>query len=375
MLVGENVKEKINPSKKRNRFVLFFLISLIIHAILVIILMFHAFEKRPTFVIIPLKNNNLKKLQKLTQQKKEKELKEKKKELPASLKPRKSVFGSTVFFDDNAQFTPPQAKIIGPQDQQGLDLDKPVLQKVKNEKSQLQTKKGSTQKSNIENKKISLKPKSHEPLLDTKAIKIDSIKTSLINEKKEETEAPNNFESAKKITLDNKISMESSEHPYPPAKIQKFKMFGEDAQDKSPISRKEKKSIISMTKGYIENLKDKGIDWIERKGDDNKRPSLLDYKDIIYQEKIIWHIQAAFKTHTHPVLTNPKVSTLVGFLITKDGFIHGIKLLKPSDNQQIDQMILKIIELASPFPPLPKHFPDNYHVSIEFLPPDKDSKF
>lgn len=307
--------------------------------------MFNAFKKRPTFVIIPIKGHDLKTPQKLAQLKKEKELKDKKNNLPASLKPRKSVFGSTVFFDDNAQFTPPQAKIIKPQDQQGLDLNKPILQKGKNKEAKLQAKKEPTEK----------------------AIKESKNKTNFIETKKEPTEKLAKEEVEKRIKdIKARQEMVDRAHDLPPAqipKMQKLQTFGQSSQDKSPITRNTKKSIVAMTKGFIENLHetDEGRDWLERKGDDNKRPSFEELKYISYEEKVTWHLQSSWKQNfgTNPTIIIPEGNAVAEFQIKNDGTVHNITLLKSSGNQSLDQVILKSIEFASPFPPLPQHFNTN----------------
>jgi TonB family protein len=357
------VKEKIKSSKKINRILLFFLISLLVHAIILIVFMFHAFEKRSKFVIISLKNKDLKTLQKLAQLKKEKELKAKKNELPASLKPRKSTFGSTVFFDAKAQFTPPQAKIIGPQDRQGLDLDKPILQKVKNKEIQPQAKKEPTQKSNIENKKTTKKISTQKTIQESKN------KSQFVEPKKEPAEKLSKEEIKKRIEdIETRQKMVERAHDLPAAqlpKMQKIQTFGQGSQDKSPIIRNTKKSIVAMTKGFIENLHgtDNGKDWLERKGDDNKRPSFEELKYISYEEKVTWQLQSSWKQNfaVNPTLRIPEGNATIEFQIKSDGTVHDIILLQTSGNPSLDQVIIKNIEFASPFPPLPNHFnTDNY---------------
>jgi len=119
-----------------------------------------------------------------------------------------------------------------------------------------------------------------------------------------------------------------------------------------------KRNIIAMTKGFIENLKDEGNDWLERKGDDNKRPSFEELKYISYEEKITWGLQASWKqsfehSPLHDLNHNDAV---IDFSIDDQGNLVNCEMLQSTGNADLDRMIIKNTKLASPFPPLPKHF-------------------
>jgi TonB family protein len=363
-----NVKENLIPTKKKKKILLFFWISLLIHAIFLLIIFFNAFKKQQTFIIIPLQKQDLKTLQKLAQRQQElKKAFAKTSDLPASLKPRKSEFGSTVFFDDKAQFTTPQAKLTGPQDQEGKDLTQPKAQpqpQVKKQQAEQIAEKIKQELQKKEEKKVAEK----EPVKEsrTKEIKVEKKEGPKITQAQKKADEAKKEKPGKDIEkrikeIEEKQKMVSGAQKLPDnvqlPKMQKLKTFGTDAQDKSPIVST-KKSIISMTKGFIENFKNEGSDWLERKGDDSKRPSFEELKYISYEEKVNWHLQSSWKQNfaSNPTLGIPEGKAVVEFLVHADGTVHDLTLLQSSGSQQLDQVILKSIEFASPLPPLPQHF-------------------
>ncbi|MFC1895003.1 TonB family protein [Candidatus Dependentiae bacterium] len=145
-------------------------------------------------------------------------------------------------------------------------------------------------------------------------------------------------------------------------KTVKIKTTGQAKKDKGPIILP-RRSIIKMTKGFVDNLKDKGNDWLERKGDDNKKPSFEELKYLSYEQKIQWQLQSSWKQN-FAYRQNKKLlegKAVVEFIILLDGSVTCVKILQQSGNNEIDHLIIKSIKLAAPFPPLPKHFgKDNY---------------
>ena len=124
-------------------------------------------------------------------------------------------------------------------------------------------------------------------------------------------------------------------------------------------TQSQKRNIIAMTKGFIENLKDEGNDWLERKGDDSKRPSFEELKYISYEEKVTWCMQASWKqsfeySPLHEIHTTEEA--VIDFSIDENGNLVSCDLLQSTGNKPLDDMIMKNMKLASPCPPLPKHF-------------------
>ncbi|MFC1895002.1 hypothetical protein ACFLYH_03580 [Candidatus Dependentiae bacterium] len=180
-------RNSLGRSQKKNRKILSILqYSLILHIILLSIFLFFAFHKT-TIKILFNKNNN----------------KLNKKELPASLKPRKSVFGATVFFDDKANFTPPKAKLMTKKKQLGIDDTKiPNLQQIN------QAQKNKPDKQKLENIKLNKINKN----CSDKKIKNNhfNFKMSKIEinkkERKENENKENNNEINKSLPLSFKLS-------------------------------------------------------------------------------------------------------------------------------------------------------------------------
>lgn len=119
-----------------------------------------------------------------------------------------------------------------------------------------------------------------------------------------------------------------------------------------------KKNIIALTKGFIEkHWGEAGTDLVDRDGDPNKHPSLAELKYISYNSKVIWSLQSAWKQnfmHTSPSFQIYFVT--LGLIIDEKGFISDAKILVPSGSDTLDSEVIRTAHLAAPFPPLPKHF-------------------
>ena len=349
-ILNDNNSQKLpiinKNKKKKNQFKNLLLWSLLFHLIIILLILFFAFKKSK--ILIPFKMPA-------------KKTPLSKNELPASLKPRKSAFGTTVIFDELPQFKKPKAEIMADQKQPELP----------SESTQIPTKKIAAKKTEetIE-KKADVKKveRKIEKKLDEKIIiqaKKEKERTE-IKEKKSHVAELKKDEQKTKDEVEKRIKeIEKKQELIAKApqiqKMQKIRTIGDSQKDKSPIT--ERKSIIAMTKGYIENLKAKGDDWLERKGDDNKRPSLEELKYISYEEKINWQLQSAWKQNFefNPTMKMVTGKAVVDFKINADGSLNTLSLLQTSGNDQLDKIILKSIEFASPFPPLPKHFNKNVY--------------
>ncbi|MFH0898725.1 MAG: energy transducer TonB [bacterium] len=122
--------------------------------------------------------------------------------------------------------------------------------------------------------------------------------------------------------------------------------------------QKKPRNIIAMTRGFIENRIHKGDDWLERKGDDKKRPSFEELKYLSYEQHINWQLQAAWKRHyAHQSYIHPlEGQAIISFIIDAQGNVSKLELLQSSGIQKLDDIILENTRRAAPFPPLPKHF-------------------
>jgi TonB family protein len=123
--------------------------------------------------------------------------------------------------------------------------------------------------------------------------------------------------------------------------------------------KKDGRNIINLTKGYVEKLRgENGTDLIDRDGDPNKKPNFEELKYISYESKINWCLQSSWKqnfAHNKALHFN-EGKAIIEFTLDEKGYITNSKMLQPTGSNELDNAILKNLEFASPFPPLPKHF-------------------
>ena len=247
------MKNKPENKNSKNSFSSFIKISLIIHLILLILFLLFAFKYSD------IKKINPKQPQKF------------KIKRQAKLSPRKSEHGIATFTEQQAQFKKPKSKTVGAEKQKGGVSEKKAFQKAELPKEiniKKETKPKPKKKSRVRIKRPPVKKQKEKKLIND--LKINENKKKTVNEEKGKFEI-------------KKIEINQAETKTAPPKIEKLKTFGIDEKNLIP-DIKPKKSIIGMTTGFIENLKHKGNDWLERDGDKNVRP---DYEDLKYIS-LIW---------------------------------------------------------------------------------------
>jgi len=276
-----------------------------------------------------------------------------KNELPASLRPKKSDFGTFVFFDEPAPVIPkklpeepphiqqPPKKIEKPQKK--IAQKKPVKKSITKPPKKPVTKK-------IVQKKVIKKPKIDEKL-EQDAIKLAEraqkvAKQKLIKEEKKRAEQ----KEAKKQERIKQIEEQEKKL----AQMQQQKQ----AEEKLQQEPKKKRNILAMTKGFLENLKDKGEDWLERKGDDNKRPNFEELKFLSYESRINWQLTAAWKRYLRrrANMVRHEGRAVIDFELDQHGNVTSLHLLESTGSTELDDLVLETVRKAAPFPPLPKHF-------------------
>ena len=330
--------------KKKRKINIIFLLSLITHLSLLLIIVSFAFKKfgEKNKKIVLLKKN-----QKI------------KNELPASLKPRKSNFGTTVFFDDTPKFTPPKAPKMAEKQQPKRPKQKKAIQP--------------TQK----------KQEIIEKYFDKKKTFLAELKEKKIEEEIKSEETFNVKEQTKEIlkqvldeTHDNKKAIEKIK---PIMAAERIRNIGPEKKDLTPKVIK-KKSILAMTKGFLQNLKDEGTDWIKRDGDDNKKPDLEDLKHISYVQKVFWQFQQETGIRHAHMSFQEKVALFRGFrvnprvllVISEKGYLDEISLALSSGSESFDRHILSSFKAASPYPPIPKHLNKKvYRLPVEIINPKR----
>ncbi|MFA5075131.1 MAG: TonB family protein [Candidatus Babeliales bacterium] len=390
--------------KRRKNLTLFFIWSLLIHLIIIIIFFLYAFKKREILLLFTPKDQKTHK--KFSAPKKETivwfkkdELKEKfikkpeikkveeklkqieeKNELPASLKPRRSEFGVTEVFDEIPQFRPPQAKILAKQEQAEIKTETKQKAQIKQhelkqkQQTKTETKQEVTEKiapeTNIDKKAVSEKPgikefgqkELQEKIKQIEQKQLVVAKAMAQQEKLEkEIDLPKVKTESEQVEQAGQVSKTGTPGQQD---TEQLRTFGHDLEDKGPI-QKPKKSIIAMTRGFIENLKNEGTDWLERKGDDNKRPTFEEMKYISYEQQVNWHLQNSWKQNFEyrPWQKVLEGKAVVEFKITDKGNVQDVKLLESTGIMELDEIIIKSVHLATPFPPLPKHFNTNLYTT------------
>lgn len=127
---------------------------------------------------------------------------------------------------------------------------------------------------------------------------------------------------------------------------------------KEDVETKPKKNIIALTKGFVEKLSGQhGTDLIDRDGDPNQRPSFEELRFIGYEAKINWALQASWKQNfEYSTKHKPIPGTVdVAFIIDTQGNPQNITIVQSSGQQELDQTIIHNIKNAAPFPPIPDH--------------------
>lgn len=326
-------KRSLKKKKQKEKFIRIFWWTLLIHAIIFLGILDIAFKGTPKIFLPKKPPPNLAQIPES--------------ELPASLKPRKSVFGGTVLFDDKAGFKPTQSKLLALKEQPGEnDIQGPSQKSIPQKKSPelISEKKESTA--------TPTKTQVNKPLEKKESADAEAMANRL------HKKTP---DIARKPVLVSQIQQfqdsPNSKNSLQP-KITKIKTPGTAEKNKSPI-KLPRKSIISMTKGFLNNLKDEGEDWLKRKGDDNKRPSFEELKYISYEESINWNLQNSFENN--PVdyqyeQISKAEDPIIWFKIKENGDVCDIELIEGSGVAKIDNSIIRNIKEASPYPPIPKHF-------------------
>jgi outer membrane biosynthesis protein TonB len=311
-------EEKLMAKKKKKKKVsLVFLLSLISHVLFILFIFLFGFKKY---------SNPEKKMLKLE--------KKDKNNLIASLRPQKSVFGTTVFFDDTPQFTPQKAKEFAKKENIIPEISSEEQEKIE---------------SSIKKEELKLKTEQKTFLAKKETLK-KAVNSK--EEKKEQKESKNvNVVEISKEILRN---------------------TGKAKRDAAPINQKKK--ILSMTKGFLDNLKDKGNDWMRIKGDDNKIATLEDLKAQGYVGSIVHSVR-----NEHHILFNKlsykekmelykdvRQDAIFTIVVDKNGKLCHAENIKTSGSKKFDDYYLKAIKDAGNHRTIPKHL-NKEHFAFNIL--------
>jgi TonB family protein len=289
------LEDLLKNFRQKQRSVIFLLLSLLFHVFLLLCLL------RIKLVHKAKTDGLLQVLQ---------DLKKNKPELLASLKPKKSDFGTVVFVEEPSKVIPKKLP---------MEEKKEKKVEIKNVFDQLNMR----QVESLEKK-----------LNEQQQAKTKKKELKLVKEEK------------KKVEL--KKVLEQSEVRQVESLKKKLK---ESSKRKRP-----KKNIIAMTKGFIENLKNKGEDALEKRGDDSKIPSFEELKYLSYEQRVSWQLQSSWKRNYASKSNVIEGKVGIEFSIDKGGNFLSMKLLQSSGYSDLDSVVMDNIKLAAPFPPLPNHF-------------------
>jgi TonB family protein len=327
-----------NGENKKKRELLFIFLSLVIHLLLVYFICVFGFHKVLFTIIAPAKDRK------------------KDSDLPASLKPKKSQLGTYVFFEDAPTSLPDVIPKIPPEKEikdRPSDADDSKQKKLMAQAQQVEKVKEvleESKKVDFENKVLSKAEKEVEEIISKEIEKAISELLPEVVEKQSAVEERIKEIEAKQAQLAQAQKMQDKE------KVLEDKI--EFKKEKAEKKESKRKNIIAMTKGFLDNIKDEGNDWLERKGDDNKMPSFEELKFTSYEERVNWCLQASWKRNFAHLMnhSNLQGKAVIDFAIDETGKIVSSKLLQSSGHRELDDMIIKNLAFAAPFPPLPKHF-------------------
>lgn len=252
----------------------------------------------------------------------------------AALKPRASQFGATDILQDEPEFTPgtydtiiPEKEGKDPDDNEKAEEEKPEPEKIVERKEEKETTKSDIKLVSDEKKEIQIKPE----VIVTQSL-----------QKAQNTSVGQQQKATQRSTPGNQSKIAS------------------------PIEKK--LTFNDLASGFLASWENSGNDWFERKGNENIRPDFEEMRYLSYLQKIAWYMQNAWQRQERIMLQNPPttiVITGVRISIDKNGNLKDVSMLQSCGYNQLDEMVMKGIKDASPYPPLPAHFKKDI-ISFDF---------
>ncbi len=351
-------------NNKRNKFKKLFLTSLLLHTVLFIIFIIFGFKKGPKpFQVVFLEDNDFPKEEKKLVQMKE----------LAELKPKKSMFGATTFYDEIPQFTPAISPIIS--DRQRITKET----KIKKQSEKITSKIKPEITENLEEK---IKGKAQENIIhkDEQKTSIEfeeKNKDKFINKLEQDLHTTTTYNIAKNQidelakTGNDKINQEEIDSAEISESTDIIRQLGTDRKDASPAP-KPKRSILQITSGYLYNAKNEGEYWIRQYGKKNAMPDFSQLQEKSYDEKIEWYFQQESGIKTAHMSRKESMHLMDGYKckpaffisISKNGNINKVKLVRSSGSNNYDNYLSKTLKTMSA-PPIPKHLCKKYNNKYE----------
>jgi TonB family protein len=134
---------------------------------------------------------------------------------------------------------------------------------------------------------------------------------------------------------------------------------------KAPI--KKELTFNDLAQGFLASLDEGGNDLMERKGNENIRPDFEEMRYLSYLHKIIWHMQNEWHRDNSLMSCSVPVMVITGVSVSinKDGTLQKASVIQSCGNYQIDEAIIRGINTASPYPPLPAYLKKDV-LTVEF---------
>lgn len=134
---------------------------------------------------------------------------------------------------------------------------------------------------------------------------------------------------------------------------------GQSDKIASPINKK--LTFADLANGFVNTLNRGGQDYCDRDGDESIRPDHAEMKTLSYFNKLIWYMQNSWRqdsqahTFTLPSGIKDSIISYVTIHLNKDGSLIACSLVESCGYQEMDQFVLRGIQNAAPFPPIPNH--------------------
>ncbi len=120
------------------------------------------------------------------------------------------------------------------------------------------------------------------------------------------------------------------------------------SKSRGPITKN--LSLAKLTEGFLDFVKDRGTnETITLQSNDVRYAS--------YFQKVGWFLQNSFHLHNRPITIDHSVRETIDLhmVIEKSGALSSCTIKQPCSAPAINNLLRKIVEAASPFPPLPAH--------------------
>lgn len=145
--------------------------------------------------------------------------------------------------------------------------------------------------------------------------------------------------------------------PQLPPRVSSDRLAGPEMKNAAPV--KKELTFADIANGFLDTVRDEGgFDFVSREGDESIRPSYEEMKYLSYHQKVAWHIQNSWRRYMNLVDDKVPDTANISFLlvIDKDGFLKDVRIEQSTGYHSLDQLLLRTVKDAGPFPPLPEHF-------------------